>query len=303
MKFEEYYSVIKPEIDKKLAEIIDSTEEEVRDLIKYASTGGKRFRPVLCVLCCDVLGGNRDKALTHAAVIEFIHCASLVSDDLIDGDVIRRGAPTFWRAIDTLLRPAKRTTEAIFGKDFSKRIAMVVLTSHGMVARALKLLDSKESIMSTVDAIYALLRGAVKEILHVPEYISKHEYIDIVTLKTSALFSTACYLGSLAADVEEEKRELCREYGRCLGILYQVLDDLIDEEIPINMKSKAEEIIREYAKRAIDCALELPENEYREAMVDAVFVILEKFSNEASEKNKEKILEMLSRVKRDLCTK
>ena len=300
MKFEEYYSAVKPKIDKRLMEIIQSTDKEVKDLIQYASTGGKRFRPVLCVLCCDVLNGNRNKALTYAAVIELIHCASLVSDDLIDGDFVRRGLPTFWRAVDTILKPAKRTAEAIFGKDLTNRIRMTVLTSHGMVARALKLLDSPEAVRAVTDSIYSLLKGATKEILHAPEYISRYEYIDIVTLKTSALFSTACYLGALAADTIEEKREVCREYGRSLGILYQVLDDLIDEEIPTDLRSSTEEIIKEYAKKAINSALQLPDNEYREAMIDGVFVILEKFSNEASEKNKEKILEMLNKVRESI---
>jgi geranylgeranyl pyrophosphate synthase len=299
MRFEQYYEKTKRDIDKKLEEIIGLEDDTIKKIFKYATEGGKRFRPTLTVLCSDVLGGDREKALTYAAVIEFTHTSSLAHDDIIDCDIFRRKKPTLWRVIDKLIGIVNKTSMRLIGKPVAKdNITLAVLAGDGLLAKSLYLLDKPEAVKAFGETVYALLLGAVKEAKYAGEYISKGLYYDIIVLKTASLFATACYLGALTADVSERKREALRLYGKNLGILYQLVDDYIDEECPEQIEANIENEIREYIDKCLNSLKLVPRNTYREALEDAVFFMLEKFSYEGRRGDKiREILESLRRGK------
>jgi len=297
MRFEEYYQKVKPEIEEKIREIFLEEDQSLKNVFDFALKGGKRFRPVLCMLCCDVLDGDREKAKRYAAVIEFIHAASLLHDDLVDNDQFRRNLPTLWRVASKIVCGINKVSLFFRGRPVTtKDLSIAILTGDGLLAKALKLVESPEAISVISDGVYSLLLGAVREIKNAKEY-TESAYLDVIALKTAALFATACHLGAMTSDVEDKYKEYCREYGKNLGMLYQLLDDWIDEDCPEFVTKDPLRYFRRYVENCRFYVSLLPSNEYREAMEDAIVKILEKFSKEADKNKRRQIKSLLDSIK------
>jgi len=295
MKFEEYYKKVKPEIDERIKELFELEDEILRKIFEHSVSGGKRFRPTLTVLCCDALEGNHDCALNHAVVIELLHTASLVHDDIIDGDILRRKMPTVWRAIFKLMGIGNKVWMTLFGKPkFRDPISMAVLAGDGLLARALLLLKSPEAVHSFADAVYALLKGAVREAVHPREYIDKGLYYTTITLKTASLFATACSLGAMCSDAPSEQKEALRLFGKYLGILYQMCDDYIDGDAPPWLLEDFEAEVREQYMLGRKQLEKIPDSEYREALYDVIDYMLVKLASEGGEAVEKAIRSVLS---------
>jgi geranylgeranyl pyrophosphate synthase len=281
MKFEEYYERVKPEIDSRLSEIFSLEDEVLKKILSHSVRGGKRFRPVLVVLSCDALKGDHKAAVDHAVVVELLHTASLVHDDIIDGDEIRRKMPTLWRHIFKLAGISNRLWVRLFGKPkFRDPISMAVLAGDGLLARAMLMLKSPEAFHAFADAVYCLLKGAVREATRPKEYVDRGFYYTTITLKTASLFATSTFLGAMCSDAPSYRKEALREFGKRLGILYQMVDDMCDRDAPTWLIENFEDEVREQYNLALKQLDFIPESEYKEALQDVVGFMLRKLAAE-----------------------
>ncbi len=170
---------------------------------------GKLFRPTLLLLAQEASGGRGDRAETHAAVIELIHLATLVHDDSVDHSVLRRGMPT----INALF---SHQVSVIMG-DYLYSRAVVELTRLGDI-EPLRVLSRVTNEMTV---------GEMRQLMaHEPLSFSESEYDLLIRSKTASLLSGACEVGALLAGPRE--RGALRRFGEYLGMVFQIVDDLLD---------------------------------------------------------------------------
>lgn len=181
--------------------------------------GGKRVRPALSILCCEAVGGTIEQAMPAAIAVEFIHCFSLVHDDLpaIDNDDLRRGQPT--------LHIKYGEAMAILAGDLLLPIAYSQLISETFTtkqqATLTKLLASATSDM-VIGQVYDTLGG-------LPKHLNAQEQLEeIHRNKTGALIQCACEMGAICGGATEEQFNAISTFGRANGLLFQIVDDLID---------------------------------------------------------------------------
>lgn len=173
--------------------------------------GGKRMRPMLTLASANLLGypGTRHHKL--AAAVEFIHTATLLHDDVVDGSGMRRG---------------KRTANLIWGNPAS------VLVGDFLFSRAFELMVEDGSlkvlrILSHASAVIA--EGEVEQLTAQRQIETDEEhYLDIISAKTAALFAAACRVAPVVAEASEDAELALESYGRNLGIAFQLTDDVID---------------------------------------------------------------------------
>lgn len=285
MEFVKYYEMVKPEIERHMQEMFKIEPEIIRRIFEYSTRGGKRFRPTLVLLAADVLGGRRSDALDYAVVIELLHNASLAHDDVIDADELRRGMPTLHKAMYDIMGLANKVWGKLFGKPkFRDPISLAILAGDGMLARALLLLKTPEAVNAFADTVYALLKGAVMEVKHAKEYIDKGLYYDVIVLKTASLFATSMYLGALTTNAPPDYKEAIREFGKRLGIMYQMVDDVIDGDAPQWLVDNFEEELKEQYRLALIELDRIPttdnNSEYKEAARDLIGFMLTKLAKE-----------------------
>jgi octaprenyl-diphosphate synthase len=173
--------------------------------------GGKRMRPMLTLACASLLGypGTRHHKL--AAAVEFIHTATLLHDDVVDGSGMRRG---------------KQTANLIWGNPAS------VLVGDFLFSRAFELMVEDGSlkvlrILSHASAVIA--EGEVEQLTAQRQVTTDEEqYLTIITAKTAALFAAACRVAPIVAEADEEAELALESFGKNLGIAFQLTDDVID---------------------------------------------------------------------------
>lgn len=180
------------------------------------SSGGKRLRPALCLLTCEHLGGDPDRAMPFALAAEILHNVFLIHDDIEDGDTMRRDQPTLWVHLDL--------ANAINIGDYLTSTAYrLLLTSDLDPATLLRLLDIYSlTFQKTVEgqALDINLRGC--------ETFDVQEYYRIVQLKTAYYLTFNLVGGAIVAGKDGEVIEQLWELGRFLGPAFQIRDDVID---------------------------------------------------------------------------
>jgi octaprenyl-diphosphate synthase len=173
--------------------------------------GGKRMRPMLTLACAKLLGypGMRHHKL--AAAVEFIHTATLLHDDVVDGSGMRRG---------------KRTANLIWGNPAS------VLVGDFLFSRAFELMveDGSLRVLSILSHASAVIAEGEVEQLTAQRQIETGEdqYLTIIAAKTAALFAAACRVAPVVAEASEDAELALAAYGKNLGIAFQLADDVID---------------------------------------------------------------------------
>ena len=173
--------------------------------------GGKRMRPMLTIACGTLLGypGTRHHKL--AAAVEFIHTATLLHDDVVDGSGMRRG---------------KRTANLIWGNPAS------VLVGDFLFSRAFELMveDGSLKVLKILSHASAVIAEGEVEQLTAQRQIETDEdhYLEIISAKTAALFAAACRVSPVVAEASEAAEHALDSYGRNLGIAFQLSDDVID---------------------------------------------------------------------------
>lgn len=173
--------------------------------------GGKRVRPALLLLAARMLGHDGPEEITYAAVVELIHTATLIHDDIIDHAALRRGKTT----INQLWGNSK----TVLLGDWLFAMAMDMALEHGNV----------EAIRTLCAATLRMTEGELLTLQRLGSpTVDVDEYYAIIERKTAHLFSAACYLPSLIGPRQDGHGEALRRYGRSLGICFQLVDDLLD---------------------------------------------------------------------------
>jgi len=188
------------------------THSRFHDPLVYATEGGKRIRPVMLMLSAEALGKKDDAILGAAVAVELLHTESIIHDDVIDNEKARRSKMPFHvkYGFSASLLSADfvfATILAIAARYDDRRIAEEVSTA------ALRMSEGEYSELTIDPLVYKL---------------SWDEYLRIISEKTAALFETSAKLGAMIAGGEDKEVEALADYGRSLGIAYQLKDDLLD---------------------------------------------------------------------------
>ena len=191
---------------------------KLREAMQYAVLGGgKRVRPVLTLRACEAVGGRRADAIPAAIALEMIHCFSLVHDDLpaLDNDDLRRGRPTTHKAHGEAL--------AILAGDALTSVAMeIALDSPVRAADITRELASATTAMIT-GQVYDTLAGFPGNFPAADRLRLVHDN------KTGALIRCACRMGALCGTPDESRLQALTTYGNSMGLMFQVVDDILDE--------------------------------------------------------------------------
>jgi len=173
--------------------------------------GGKRMRPMLTLACASLLGYSGSRHQKLAAAVEFIHTATLLHDDVVDGSGTRRG---------------KRTANLIWGNPAS------VLVGDFLFSRAFELMveDGSLKVLKILSHASAVIAEGEVEQLTAQRRIEtgEEQYLQIIGAKTAALFAAACRIAPVVAEASDEAETALESYGRNLGIAFQLVDDVID---------------------------------------------------------------------------
>lgn len=183
--------------------------------------GGKRIRPVLLLECCRLCGGEPAEALPFAGAIEMIHTYSLIHDDLpcMDDDDLRRGRPTnhkvYGEATAVLAGDALLTAAFEFMLDPSVKLPPErVLEAAGILARAA--------------GGRGMVGGQILDMAGEGHSLGLHEVEELQRLKTGALIAAAAEMGCVLAGGSQEQRHSVRRYAECVGLAFQIQDDILD---------------------------------------------------------------------------
>lgn len=174
-------------------------------------SGGKRLRPLLAVLAARACGCEGDRHVTLAAVVEFIHTATLLHDDVVDASELRRG---------------QETANHLFGNEAA------VLVGDFLYSRAFEMMvdvGSMRVMEILAHATNVIAEGEVMQLMncHDPE-VDEARYMDVIRSKTAKLFEAACQIGAVLADRPDIEEQALARYGRHLGTAFQLIDDVLD---------------------------------------------------------------------------
>jgi len=199
-------------VDRVIRQKLHSEVALVSQIADYIiSAGGKRIRPVLVLLMANAYAYRGTAHHQLAAVIEFIHTATLLHDDVVDESSLRRG---------------RQTANALFGN------AASVLVGDFLYSRAFQMMVGVGDIrvmQILADATNVIAEGEVLQLLnmHDPD-VSEERYTQVIRSKTAKLFEAAAQLGALVAGASDADIEAAAEYGRSLGTAFQLIDDVLD---------------------------------------------------------------------------
>lgn len=202
------------QVDRVIQERLRSEVALVNQIAHYIITaGGKRIRPRLVLLFANALGFQGPERHVLAAIVEFIHTATLLHDDVVDESSLRRG---------------RQTANALFGN------AASVLVGDFLYSRAFQMMvsvDRMRVLDVLADATNVIAEGEVLQLMnmHDPD-LSVDDYLRVIRYKTAKLFEASARLGAVLADAPSEVEEQCAAYGRSLGTAFQLVDDLLDYE-------------------------------------------------------------------------
>ncbi len=216
MDFKAIYAVVDDDfeaVNQFISHHLDSNVPLIREVGDYITqSGGKRLRPLIAVLCARASGYRGDRHVDVAAIIEFLHTATLLHDDVVDESNLRRGRPT---------------VNAVWGN------AASVLVGDFLISRALqlmvalrhpRLLDIFSQSTNTIS------EGEVLQLINVRDpNTSEENYMRVIHHKTAKMFESAAETGAvLGADDVNDHVDAFATYGRHLGIAFQLIDDVLD---------------------------------------------------------------------------
>jgi octaprenyl-diphosphate synthase len=184
--------------------------------------GGKRLRPALLLLVCGALGFEGSQKFNMAAVVEFIHTATLLHDDVVDESTLRRG---------------RATANASFGNPAS------VLVGDFLYSRAFQMMVEARSmrIMEVLaDATNVIAEGEVMQLMNMHNAsLDEDGYLQVIRSKTAKLFEASARVGAILADADAHIEDACARYGRALGTAFQVIDDVLDYAGDVQLMGKS----------------------------------------------------------------
>ncbi len=199
-------------VDAVIRERLNSEIVLIRTIGDYiVSAGGKRMRPALVLMIARALGYQGKHHHLLAAVVEFIHTATLLHDDVVDESGMRRG---------------RQTANAVFGN------AASVLVGDYLYSRSFEMMvevDSMRVMAILSEAVKVIAEGEVLQLLNVHDPdVSQARYLQVVRFKTAKLFEAAARVGAVLADATPEQEAAAGTYGRHIGTAFQLVDDVLD---------------------------------------------------------------------------
>ncbi len=175
------------------------------------SSGGKRLRPQICLLIAKALNYEGSHHITLAAVIELIHTATLLHDDVVDESSLRRGEPTAnaeWGNATSVL-----VGDFLYSKSFQLMVEVRNLKVMGLLAKTTN----------------SISEGEVMQLMSIGNAdITEEEYFELIYRKTASLFETSANLAVFLTEVDNEVEKKMGLYGRNLGVVFQIIDDILD---------------------------------------------------------------------------
>ena len=213
--FDAIQALLKPDLEKTNQVLIERLNSDVA-LIKQMSNyiinaGGKRLRPLLLLLCAKATGYQGHHHHLMAVVIELIHTATLLHDDIVDESKTRRG---------------QKTANAVWGN------AASVLVGDFLYSRAFEMMvepDSMPIMQLLSKTTNSIAEGEVLQLLHCQNpQLSEAEYYQVIERKTACLFQAASQIGGMLSGVEANQEQALRNYGLHLGNAFQIVDDVLD---------------------------------------------------------------------------
>ncbi|MEE9319253.1 MAG: polyprenyl synthetase family protein [Granulosicoccus sp.] len=199
-------------VDGLIRQRLDSDVALINQLSTYIiGSGGKRLRPQLVLLAAGACGYKGPHHITVAAIVEFIHTATLLHDDVVDASELRRG---------------NQTANAVWGNEAA------VLVGDFLYSRAFEMMIDVQSL-TIMDVLASttnrIAEGEVMQLLNVHEPgVTEARYIEVIEAKTARLFQAATELGAILADAPTEIRIALASYGMHLGTAFQIADDVLD---------------------------------------------------------------------------
>lgn len=199
-------------VNQLIIEQLNSDVDLVENIGQYLiQAGGKRIRPMIGLLCANALGGANEQDIKFATVVEFIHTATLLHDDVVDVSELRRGMPT---------------ANAKWGN------APSVLVGDFVYSRAFQLMVSMQNmdIMNLMaNTTNEIAEGEVLQLTKAGDASTSEEaYFEVIRRKTAVLFAAACQGPALLKNVTKEQLNALTLYGLNLGVIFQLVDDLLD---------------------------------------------------------------------------
>ena len=237
---------------KKIDQALDNelslySESEFIEPLKYSLEGGKRIRPIILTLAAESVGKIDDNTLAASCAVEFLHMESIIHDDIIDNETMRRQKDPFHIKFGY-------NTSVLTG-DFVLGLILAICSKLDN-ARITKDLATTAMLMSEGEMIETRLENS--------DDVTFDDYLKVIEYKTATAFEVAARTGAIIANGAEDQIEALSEYGINLGIAYQIRDDLFDwkneEKLfnilikktsdPRDVFNKMEELLKEYAEKA-----------------------------------------------------
>ena len=238
---------------KKINSVLDSelelyAESEFKEPLKYALDGGKRIRPIILLLASECVGQIDDNTLAAACAIEFLHTESVIHDDIIDNETLRRRKDPFY--IKYGYNTSVLTGDFVLG-------LILNIASRINNPRVTKNLATTAMMMSEGEVIESRLETS--------EDVTFDDYLKVIEYKTATAFETASRLGGIISGGTDLEIESLADYGKNIGIAYQIRDDLHDwknedklfnlliknSSDPRDVFNDMEELLKKYTDRAV----------------------------------------------------
>jgi octaprenyl-diphosphate synthase len=244
-KYSEYIKKINNALDSELNLY---SESEFKEPLKYALYGGKRIRPIILLLSSECAGKIDDNTLAAACAIEFLHTESVIHDDIIDNETLRRQKDPFY--IKYGYNTSVLTGDFVLG-------LILNIASRINNPRVTKNLATTAMMMSEGEIIEGRLETS--------EDVTFDDYIKVIEYKTAIAFETATRLGAIISGGTEKEIEALANYGKNIGIAYQIRDDLHDwqnedklfnllikkSSDPRDVFNSMEELFKKYSDQAL----------------------------------------------------
>ena len=245
---ESYGEYIRRIDDALNSELALYTESEFIGPLKYSLDGGKRIRPIILVLAAECVGNTADdNTLAASCAVEFLHMESIIHDDIIDNETVRRQKDPFH------IKYGYNTS--ILTGDFVLGLILGICSRLDN-SRVTKDLATTAMLMSEGEMIEGMLEAG--------EDVTFDDYLKVIEYKTATAFEVAARTGAIMGGGTEEQIEALTEYGRNIGIAYQIRDDLLDwknedklfnllikrSSDPRHVFDRMEELLKEYSQKA-----------------------------------------------------
>jgi len=244
-KYSEYIKKINNALDSELNLY---SESEFKEPLKYALYGGKRIRPIILLLSSECTGKIDDNTLAAACAIEFLHTESVIHDDIIDNETLRRQKDPFY--IKYGYNTSVLTGDFVLG-------LILNIASRINYPRVTKNLATTAMMMSEGEIIEGKLETS--------EDVTFNDYIKVIEYKTAIAFETASRLGAIISGGTEKEIEALADFGKNIGIAYQIRDDLHDwqnedklfnllikkSSDPRDVFNSMEELFKKYSDQAL----------------------------------------------------